>query len=178
VNVKATVSSGADKSDKLRLQIALVEDQVHYSGENGLRFHEMVVRSLAAVSTVTAGSSAAADKPAAAPAAADKPAAAPRQRTSGRGGKPRSRRPTGFGASPGKGGSFSMRFDLAQAAAAAKAHLEDYEKTARKGEYKFRQKKDEIDASNLSVVAFVQDEATKKILQAVYMKLPGGKPAN
>ena len=55
------------------------------------------------------------------------------------------------------------------------AHLEDFETNTRKGAYSFRQKKHEIDAGNLSVVAFVQDEATKKILQAVYVKLPGAK---
>ena len=48
VKVRASVSNVKSKSDKLRLQIALVEDLVRYSGENGNRFHDMVVRSLAA----------------------------------------------------------------------------------------------------------------------------------
>jgi hypothetical protein len=30
----------------------------------------------------------------------------------------------------------------------------------------------------LSVVAFVQDEATKKVLQTISVKLPGAKPGN
>lgn len=135
VKVKASVSNVKSKSDKLRLQIALVEDTVRYNGENGNRFHEMVVRSLAV-----------------APAQAQ-----------------------GFALRPGKGGSFEYTFDVAKAAADAKAHLEDYETNTRKGAYTFRKKKHEIAAGNLSVVAFVQNEATRKILQAVYVKVPGGK---
>ena len=53
------------------------------------------------------------------------------------------------------------------------AHLADFEsKPFRNVDYKFVKKMYEIDANKLSVVAFVQDEATKKILQAVYLKLP------
>ncbi len=158
VRVNATVSKVKSKSDKLRLQIALVEDSVRYSGENGTRFHEMVVRNLAVAPLARA------KKAEPAPASADKPAATPQ--------------PQGFALRPGKGGRFQCTFDLAKAAADAKAHLEDYETNTRKGEYKFRQKKHEIDAGKLSVVAFVQDEATKKVLQAVYVKVSGGKTAN
>jgi hypothetical protein len=175
VNVKATVSNVKSQSGKLRLQIALVEDSVSYSGENGNRFHEMVVRSLAngpaapvakpaapAPKVVPGDKPAADEKPGAdeKTAADEKPASPPAQ-------------PTGFALRPGGGGSFEWTFDLAKAAADAKAHLEDFETNTRKGAYSFRQKKHEIDANNLSVVAFVQDEATKKILQAVYVKLPG-----
>jgi len=46
VKVKAGVDKLASKSPDLMLQIALVEDGLSYSGENGLRFHPMVVRSL------------------------------------------------------------------------------------------------------------------------------------
>ena len=48
VRVKTTVSKVAGTSEKLRLQIALVEGHVRYSGENGTRFHDMVVRAMAA----------------------------------------------------------------------------------------------------------------------------------
>ena len=51
----------------------------------------------------------------------------------------------------------------------AKAHLEHYEANERKGEYKFRQKKHDV-TGGLVVVAFVQDEATKKVLQSVYLQ--------
>ena len=174
VKVRAEVSQVKSTSDKLRIQIALVEDEVRYSGENGNRFHEMVVRSLAngppppAKSGVpAAGAPATGDKPAAAPAPAEgeKPAAATAAPAI----------PTGFALKPGQRGRFEWTFDLAKAAADAKAHLEDFETYTRKGAYSFRQKKHEINPGNLSVVAFVQDEATKKVLQAIYIKLPAPK---
>lgn len=131
VKVKAGVSKVGSTSDKLRLQIALAEDVVTYSGENGERFHPMVVRSMALDA----------------------------------------KQNQGFALRPGKGGTFEYTFDLAKAVADAKAHLEHFETVERKGEYKFRQKKHDI-TGGLVVVAFVQDEATKKVLQAVYLK-PG-----
>jgi hypothetical protein len=132
VTVKASVSKLTSTSQKPRLQIALAEDMVTYSGENGERFHPMVVRSMA----LDAKSE------------------------------------QGFALKPAKGGTFEYTFDVAKAVADAKAHLEDYETNTRKGEYKFRQKKHEI-AGRFVVVAFVQDEATKAILQSVYLKTNG-----
>jgi hypothetical protein len=153
VKVKTTVSKVASMSDKVRLQIALVEGPVRYSGENGTRFHEMVVRSMAASSAPSnAGNKLQGD-----------------EATSGTPGTPLP--VLGFELKPGQGGTFEYTFDLAKAADDALAHLQDYETNTRKGEYSFRQKKHEIDPSKLSVVAFVQDEATKKILQAVYVKV-------
>ena len=137
VKVKATVSKVTSKSDKLRLQIVLAEESVTYSGENGERFHPLVVRSMAL----------------------DKTSA------------------QGFALAPAKGGTFEYTFDMAKAVADAKAHLEDYETNTRKGEYKFREKKHEI-KGGLMVVAFVQDEATKKVLQSVILKPAGGKAGN
>ncbi len=176
VKVKATVSTVASKSDKLKLQIALVEEQVPFSGENGMRFHEMVVRCLAPAPPVSAKETrlAATDK---SPSAADKSASAT-DNTSDQSEpeRPGTRQvPTGFALKPGKGGTFEYSFDISKAVADARAHLEDFETNTRKGEYSFRQKKHEIDASRLSVVAFVQDEATKNILQAVYVKAPNVK---
>jgi hypothetical protein len=130
------VSTVKNTSGKLRLQIALAEDMVSYSGENGERFHPMVVRSMAL----------------------DAKAA------------------QGFALKPASGGTFEYTFDVAKAVADAKAHLEDYETNTRKGEYTFRQKKNDI-TGGLVVVAFVQDEATKKILQSVYLKPSGTKAA-
>jgi hypothetical protein len=129
VKVKANVSKVTSKSDKLRLQIVLAEESVTYSGENGERFHPVVVRSMAL----------------------DQKSA------------------QGFALAPAKGGSFEYTFDVAKAVADAKAHLEDYETNTRKGEYKFREKKYDI-KNGFVVVAFVQDEATKKVLQSVYLK--------
>lgn len=129
VKVRAKVSKVTSRSEKLRLQIALAEEMVPFGGENGERFHPMVVRSMAL--------------------------------------DPKSAQ--GFALKPAKGGTFEYTFDVAKAVADAKAHLEDYETNTRKGEYKFRQKKHEI-KSGLVVVAFVQDEATKKVLQSMYLK--------
>lgn len=46
IKSKVIVSSIKSQSKNLRLQIALVEDEVDYLGENGVKFHPMVVRSL------------------------------------------------------------------------------------------------------------------------------------
>jgi hypothetical protein len=143
VNVKTTVSRLTGKSDKLRLHVALAEEWVSYSGENGARFHEMVVRALAEPPPPTTEE---ARKP------GEKPAV------------------QGFALRPGRGGTFDFSFDLAAISADARAHLEDYETNTRKGEYSFREKKHEVDPSDLVVVAFVQDEATKEILQAIYVR--------
>jgi hypothetical protein len=167
VTVRTDVSKVTNKSDKLVLHVALVEDTVRYNGENGLRFHDMVVRAMA--------------EPPAAAGAAKTPAEAPKPD----GAKPEA--PTvaavptkalGFALKPGQGGSFQYTFDLKKATGEALAHLQDFETNTRKGEYSFRQKKHEIDASKLSVVAFVQDEATKKVLQAIYLKVPTAKNGN
>jgi hypothetical protein len=132
VKVKAAVSEVASTSDTLRLQIVLAEESVTFSGENGERFHPMVVRSVAV----------------------DAKAA------------------QGFAVAPGKGGSFEYTFDLAKAMTDAKEGLTNYEAKERKGEYTFREKKHEI-KNGLVVVAFVQDEATKKVLQATFVKAAG-----
>ena len=136
VKVSAKVSKVTSTSDKLRLQIALAEDMVAFSGENGERFHPMVVRSMA----LDAKSA------------------------------------QGFALKPAKGGTFEYTFDVAKAVADAEAHLKDYETNTRKGEYTFRKKMHEI-KGGLVVVAFVQDEATKKILQSVYLKPTAAKTA-
>ncbi len=130
VRATATVTKITSKSAKLRVQIVLAEESVTFSGENGERFHPMVVRSMA----VDAKSS------------------------------------QGFALAPGAGGTFEYTFDLAKAVADAKEGLVNYETKERKGEYTFREKKHEI-KNGLVAVAFVQDEATKRVLQATYVKI-------
>ncbi|MEJ2245488.1 MAG: hypothetical protein P8Y80_05285 [Acidobacteriota bacterium] len=46
VNVKVTVDDVKSDASELRLQVALVEKELSYSGQNNIRFHPMVVRSL------------------------------------------------------------------------------------------------------------------------------------
>jgi hypothetical protein len=136
VKAKASVSGVKSKSDKLRVQIVLAEKDVTYSGENGERFHPMVVRGMAV----------------------DAKAA------------------QGFALAPGKGGSFEYTFDLAKLVADAKDGLIKFETVERAGAYTFREKKHEI-KNGLVAVAFVQDEATKKVLQAAYFEIPSPKTA-
>jgi hypothetical protein len=174
VAVKVTVSKVTNKSDKLRLHIALVENLVRYSGENGLRFHDEVVRAMAETPAPPAGAKPAAGTPAK-PADAKPADAKPDATAAAQPGTPAVPKvplpELGFALKPGQGGTFAYTFDLAKATADALAHLRDFETNTRKGEYSFRQKKHEIDAGNLSVIAFVQDEATKKILQTIYIPL-------
>lgn len=47
IKVKATIDQVKSTSPNLKLQIALVEDELRYLGESGIRLHPMVVRSLA-----------------------------------------------------------------------------------------------------------------------------------
>ncbi len=47
VKANVTVDKVTAASPDLKLQIALTEDELRYTGENGIRFHPMVVRSLA-----------------------------------------------------------------------------------------------------------------------------------
>ena len=134
VKTKATVSNVKSKSDRLRVQIVLAEESVTFSGENGERFHPIVVRGMAV----------------------DAKAA------------------QGFALAPGKGGSFEYTFDLAKLMADAKESLTNFETKERKGEYTFREKKHEI-KNGLVAVAFVQDEATKKVLQATFVEIAAPK---
>jgi hypothetical protein len=133
VEVGKTVKTGKP-DQKLRLQVALVEELVHYTGENGVRFHPMVVRSLASTEK---------DK-------------------------------LGFAVTPGQTSKVTHTFDVAKAVADAKAHLDAMEGGAnqRFGKFQFIERKNAIDMAHLRVVAFVQDEKTKDILQAAIVDLP------
>jgi hypothetical protein len=78
----------------------------------------------------------------------------------------------GFAVAPGTAKTVDYSFDLAKVAADGLANLEDLEKhSTRFPNYTFRQKKHQLDPSKLSLVAFVQDEETKEILQAVKVEL-------
>jgi hypothetical protein len=61
---------------------------------------------------------------------------------------------------------------------AIKEHLDDYESKGHRGEsFKFNEKKYAINRGNLAVVAFVQDDKTKHVLQAAWVDL-GAAGAN
>jgi hypothetical protein len=136
---KAGKAAKAGKPDqKLRLQVALVEEMVHYTGENGVRFHPMVVRSLASTEKNTLG----------------------------------------FPVAPGKGAKVAYTFDITKAVADARAHLDEMEggSSQRFGKFQFIERENDINPANLRVVAFVQNEKTKEILQAATVDLKTPAP--
>jgi thiol-disulfide isomerase/thioredoxin len=169
VTATVSVSPGETKATRLRLQVVLVEEQIRYSGENGIRFHPMVVRSMAMDPTVAATSAAPIAAPASGPASGG--GQAPKE-----GGAPAAEAPakdtapipvTGFALEPGKARTVEYTFDLARVAADGLANLEDLEKhSTRFPNYTFVQKKNDVNPKRLALVAFVQDEDTRQILQA------------
>lgn len=125
VRVTGAISKMSRDAAKLKLHVVLVEEEVRYAGENGIRFHPMVVRSLAG------------------------------------------KKGTGLPAAPG---AFQHVFDLGRITQELKAYLDDYEINGRHGKITFSEKKHELNPKKLSVVAFLQDETDKAILQAAYAK--------
>lgn len=142
VKVKAVVENVKGSEGPVRLHIALVEDLIRYSGENGIRFHPMIVRAMAGQDTL------------------------------------------GLVVDTAKPGVFEHTFDIPKMVAEIKTHLDDFEAKRNANvkdeskKFAFSEKKHEIDSNKLSVVAFLQDEKSKKILQAVYIKLKPGDVAS
>ena len=125
VKAKAMLSNVKSESANLKVHILLAEEKIRFSGENGIRFHPMVVRSIAGPEY------------------------------------------GGFAVTEKGGQKFDWTFDINAVSAEAKKHLDEYEKAGHRGEpFTFSEKKDKIDPENLTVVAFVQDEKTKAILQS------------
>ncbi len=131
VKANAVVNSIQGESSDLRLHIVLAEEKLRYIGENGIRFHPMVVRSMA---ETDAGQ--------------------------------------GLIIEDKKSQSFNWNFDLDAISTAIKKHLDEYEAGGHRGSaFTFTEKKYEIDPKELVVVAFVQDEKTKSILQSIRVKV-------
>jgi hypothetical protein len=126
VKVTAQASGSIDSKDNV-LNVLLVEKGIRYSGENGIRFHPMVVRSIASYEI--------------------------------QGGK----------------AAVVHTFKQEEVLAALKKHTDDFEKFDERhnkdGSFRFMERKDTMDWTNLAVVAFVQDIKTKKILQAAWTDL-------
>jgi hypothetical protein len=134
-------------SDDITLHIALVENEATYSGENGLRFHIKVVRALAGDNE---------------------------------------KRVFGFKVDPSKPNRFEYIFDVYKVVAQNFAYYDAQtsermkEFVKRMGgkipegfniDFKFKYAKNQIDSSHLSVIAFLQDNKTKKILQSSVVNL-------
>lgn len=121
ISVQATVDAVTSGASELRLQIALVENELTYSGQNNLRFHPMVVRSMGG------------DKH------------------------------LGFVIDKSGETTIEQTFNIEAVTNELKQHLADYEV---EHEMTFTQKKHEMDPEKLSIVAFVQDTESKRVLQA------------
>lgn len=130
VKVSASVNDVKNDSKDLKVQILLVEKEIRHLGENGIRFHPMVVRA--------------------------------------------------FGGEKGEGypietngkGTFEASFDIDAISKELRKQLDEYEAKGHRGEsFKFTAKKDQIDRTDLAVVAFVQDDKTKHVLQSAYIDL-------
>lgn len=157
VHVRASVDGVKSDSKDLKVQILLVEKEIHYGGENGVRFHSMVVR---AVGRALAAAAKDGDHDSAKDAAKDGDAT------------------QGFAVDPAAGGSYEQSFDLGAVSKALRAHLDDYEAKGHRGEpFTFIEKKDRINRADLAVVVFVQDDQSKHVLQAAYIDL-GQEPAH
>jgi len=130
--VKANVKYDGIKGDSndLKLNIALVEHELSYMGENGIRFHQMVVREL--------------------------------------GGDKRE----GFSLKNANG-NLEWQFDLKKISDELKIYLDKYETDEQKegNSFAFSEKKYQLDFKNLAIVAFIQDDKSKNILQSVFFDL-------
>jgi len=145
VKATATVEGMKEGAPDATLHFALVEEEVHYSGENGLRFHPMVVRNLAKQSDA---------------------------------------KDYGFKVAPGQANKFEYVFDLDGITAQNLRYYDEWpaernkEVNARIGGDadfdvgKFKEQKHLMNPNRLSVVAFLQDNQTKAVLQAVYLRVP------
>jgi hypothetical protein len=125
VKVRATVDKVRTESKSPKLRFVLVEDELRYSGENLVRIHPMVVRSLSHPLALN----------------------------------------------PATTTMIEYTFNLEKITAALRTYLDDYEVNGDYGPITFKEKKYQIDSKNLSVVAFVQDEISKRVLQAAYFKV-------
>lgn len=124
VQAKVRVDKAASSTD-LVLNIVLVEKEITYSGENGIRFHPMVARAIAS-----------------------------------------------YPLNGKKSAKKTHRFDLAKVQTALVRHLDEFEKHDdrhnKDGNFRFAERKTDINSSHLAVVAFVQDSKTKQVLQAAF----------
>jgi hypothetical protein len=84
----------------------------------------------------------------------------------------------GFPLAPGKASKTAYTFDVAKVVADAKAHLDDMEggSSQRFGKFQFVERKSDINRGNLRIVAWVQDEKTKEVLQADSLDLTPAAP--
>jgi len=118
----------------LTLNFALVEDEVRYAGENGIRFHRMVVRALA------------------------KPAG------------------EGFALTSNSSATLDAAFQPAEISKQLSIYLDGYEKHNERFENThFLAKDTTINPAHLKVVAWVENTADHRVLQAAFVSLSPAK---
>ncbi|HKE20927.1 MAG TPA: hypothetical protein VKB88_00980 [Bryobacteraceae bacterium] len=122
VHVKTAANEVKSESKDLQVVMLLLEKQIRYTGENGIRFHPMVVRAVSSEAFA--------------------------------------------------GDSYAQTFNLDEVSASLKKSLDAYEAGGHRGKvFKFTEKKDHIDHSNLAVAVFLKDAKTQHVLQAAYIDL-------
>jgi thiol-disulfide isomerase/thioredoxin len=131
VKATATPARLGGGGNAVKLQILLVEELLAYSGENGIRFHPMVVRSIGGANF------------------------------------------GGFTVDRGAPVAVEHVFDLAQITEETQKYIDDYEKTraSTQSGFTFSRKPVAMNSGNLAVVAFLQEEKSKQILQSSYVRL-------
>jgi len=130
VRARVTADHLSKGTAPVRLQVALVEERVRYSGGNGIRFHPMVVRKLAG---------------------------------------------DGAGLPIWTTGQAKndVVFDMVAIRRELKTYLDEFEAGKSDfGPYTFVEKKHDLDGSRLLVVAFVQEEGTRRVLQSALTRVP------
>ncbi len=116
------------------VHVALVQDDIRYSGENGIRFHRMVVRAMGPETALRLGAG-----------------------------------PAGESSQ-----SVDAGFDLGTVETTLRSYLEAYEhRNDRFGEIRFRTTDLPLDPAHLGVVVWVQEVATRAVLQAAFLAVPG-----
>jgi tetratricopeptide (TPR) repeat protein len=131
VAVEVEVSAVDSPHRKVRLHLALVENRLRYAGENGVRFHPMVVRAMAGDQE------------------------------------------SGISVNLRKPRKIKRKFDLRALTSELKRYLDHYEGEGRQGA--FSEKKHLIEETQLSIVAFLQDEETRQVLQAAFAPVVSGQ---
>jgi hypothetical protein len=142
--VTVTVQGTIDKAETpLRLHIDLLEKEVSYSGENGLRLQPMVVRATA------------------------------KQNKNG----------SGFEISGRTKFKAKYTFNLKKLEAANLVYYTHFDEEVKKRTHglfgaTYREHKNVIDPTQLAAVAFVQNDTTKDVIQAVYTSVGDSTPSN
>jgi hypothetical protein len=131
VKVHANVTHDEPTRHDLKLRVALVERELRYGGENGIRFHPMVVRAVAELPIVaSAGVDGSAET------------------------------------------SLDTEFDVSHVDASLTRYLDGYEqRNDRFGPITFAEKLGTLDENNLGVVALIQADADRRVLQSLFINL-------